>query len=133
MLGKWCSIEYAIKSHVRLDEGSSKITVRGSTFYDALVHGGDGEGYGVALEKASQCLVENNIFHHLRHSVSLQQNPSYNVIAYNASFNPAWTFAGIPILPAPPDLSFHGHAIRSELVVVVSTSSTTGASLAEFI
>ena len=102
----------AYKFHIELlgagstaTSGVHNITITGCLFYDALAHGGDGEGYGVQLDGAYNCLVDNCIFRKLRHSISFQQDPSFNVIAYNASYEPVWEETG---LVKPPDLSFHG-------------------------
>jgi len=92
--------------------GVHNITITGSLFNDALAHGDGGQGYGVQLDGAYNCLVDNCIFRRLRHSINFQQNASFNVVAYNASYDPFWTFQiydGIFENPIPPpDLNFHG-------------------------
>jgi len=40
---------------------------------------------------SNECLVEDNIFMHLRHSMIVQAGANGNVFAYNYSFDPFWT------------------------------------------
>ncbi|MBN1779781.1 hypothetical protein JW948_01525 [bacterium] len=59
--------------------------IRDSYFHHASSHMG-GHGYGVKLGLASTaCLVENNIFYHLRHSLMTCWGAAGNVIGYNYS------------------------------------------------
>jgi len=59
--------------------------IRDSYFHHASSHMG-GHGYGVKLGLASTaCLVENNIFYHLRHSLMTCWGAAGNVVAYNYS------------------------------------------------
>lgn len=77
--------------HVVID-ASSHIEVTGSHFHHAFDYGGGGKAYGVVLHgSASQCLVENNIFNHLRHSILLQSGANGNTIVLNYSTDPFWT------------------------------------------
>lgn len=80
-------------------------TITGCTFNQALGHSGGEEGYGINFDNASDNLVENCLFNELRHSISFQQNSSFNVTAYNASYNTRSEHTGI--FPAA-DMSFHG-------------------------
>lgn len=69
-----------------------KNRVEGSYFTNAFNHGGGGKAYGVVLAfTSSQCMVENNIFKHLRHSVLFQAGPSGNIVGYNYSQDAYWT------------------------------------------
>jgi len=71
---------------------SSNMHIEGSYFHDAFAYGGGGQGYGMVLQYTSgECLVENNIFRHLRHSMLLQAGANGNVLAYNYSIDPFWT------------------------------------------
>ena len=55
------------KGHVWM-ERSFECDLRQSYFHDAFVFGGDGQGYGVGCGKrTSDCLIEDNVFQHLRH------------------------------------------------------------------
>lgn len=73
--------------HVRLEQ-SYGCEVRDSYFHDAHNHSGD-HGYGVGLmKKATDNLIENNIFNRLRHSMLLEWGGSGNVFGYNYSINP---------------------------------------------
>ncbi len=72
-------------SHISLDY-STKISVTGCYFHHAADYDGGGSGYGVVLEfKTGECLVENNIFRALRHSMLLQAGSNGNVLGYNYS------------------------------------------------
>lgn len=77
--------------HVVID-ASSHVEVTGSAFHHAFDYGGGGKAYGVVLHgSASLCLVENNIFYHLRHSMLLQSGANGNVLSFNYSTDPFWT------------------------------------------
>jgi len=88
---------------------SSNIEVSGSYFKDALDYGGGGKGYGVLLHfSTGECLIKENIFNHLRHSIILQAGANGNVISYNYSFDPYWTGTSLPSNSAG-DLVLHGN------------------------
>ncbi len=88
---------------------STNIEVEGSYFHDAFDYGNGGKAYGVALQFTSgECLIENNVFDHLRHSVLLQAGANGNVVAYNYSTNPFWTGVNLPS-NAAGDLVLHGN------------------------
>lgn len=88
---------------------SSNISVTGSYFHDPVGFGGGGEGYGVVLQFTSgECLIENNYFKRLRHSVLLQAGANGNVIAYNYSTDPHWTDTQLPENSAG-DMVLHGN------------------------
>lgn len=94
-------------SHITLNR-SSKVTVRNSRFKDAHAYGGGGQGYGVVCQVATgDCLIENNFFDHLRHSMLLQIGANGNVYGYNYSINPFWTGVSLPSNSAG-DLVLHG-------------------------
>ena len=95
-------------AHVTL-VGSTRATVRHNYFARAHRYGGGGQGYGVVLQFATgDCLIENNIFEHLRHSMLLQAGTNGNVLAYNYSFDPYWTGTTLPD-DAAGDLVLHGN------------------------
>ncbi len=78
-------------------------------FHHAFDYGGGGKAYGVELSySASNCLVENNIFDNLRHSVLLQSGANGNVISGNYSINPFWSEAILPANSAG-ELVLHGN------------------------
>ncbi|MBN1927748.1 MAG: T9SS type A sorting domain-containing protein, partial [Prolixibacteraceae bacterium] len=80
---------------------SSHIEVRDSYFHHAYDYGGGGHGYGVNLaDHPSDCLIENNIFHFLRHSFLAKEGAIGNVFAYNYSREPNGN---------PNDIAMHGH------------------------
>ncbi len=89
--------------------------VIGSYFQDGFDYGGGGKAYGVMLQFAtSECLIYNNQFNHLRHSMILQAGANGNVISYNYSKNPFWTDVTLPSNSAG-DLVLHGNYPYSNL------------------
>ncbi len=77
-------------SHIQATHASN-LYISKSYFHHAFGYGGGGRAYGVMLEATSnECLVENNLFEHLRHSMILQSGANGNVFAYNYSFDPYW-------------------------------------------
>lgn len=97
-----------LKSHIRLfntGTPNKKITISGCTFQTASDHSDDGgEANGITMDGPINCLIENNIFNNLRHSVNIQLNSFANVIAYNGSFNSQ----DDQLLIQQGDLCFHG-------------------------
>jgi hypothetical protein len=88
---------------------SQHILVRGCYFQDSHAFGGGGQGYGVVLQSGSgHCLIENNEFRKLRHSMLLQSGANANVLAYNSSVEPFWTQTFLPA-DAAGDLVCHGN------------------------
>lgn len=95
-------------SHVNITS-STHCEVRNSYFHDAFDYGGGGKGYGVMIQATSgDCLVENNVFRHLRHSMILQSGANGNVFGYNYSIEPYWTGVSLPA-DAAGDLVLHGN------------------------
>ena len=72
------------------------IEVRGCYFHEAQDYGEGGDGYGAVCDNSSYCLVEDNIFNHLRHSMLLQNEANYNVYGYNYSIKGKQTNFEIP-------------------------------------
>jgi hypothetical protein len=88
---------------------SSNVLVEGSYFHDSYGFGDGGRGYGVVLQfSSSDCLVQNNIFDHLRHSILLQAGANGNVISYNYSQDAYWTQTALPTNSAG-DIVLHGN------------------------
>jgi len=88
---------------------SHHIKVKDCFFKDAHAYGGGGQGYGVVLQfAASDCLITENSFDHLRHSLLLQAGPNGNVCSYNYSTNPFWVTQDLPEDSAG-DLVLHGN------------------------
>lgn len=89
--------------------------VTGSYFQDGFDYGGGGKAYGVMLQFAtSECLIYNNQFNHLRHSMILQAGANGNVISYNYSKDPFWTDVSLPA-NSSGDLVLHGNYVYSNL------------------
>lgn len=78
-----------IGAHV-LIERSAHVEVSGCYFHEAYGYtGSNTRGYGVVLGVHSNlCIVENNIFRKLRHSMMVKQGANGNVFAYNYSIEP---------------------------------------------
>lgn len=96
--------EFTSRNHVGVTS-SYRCEVRDSYFHNSYNFGGGGHGYGVNLgQHVTDCLVENNIFRRLRHSMLVQVGACGNVFGYNYSIEPFsnanWT---------PCDISLHGH------------------------
>ncbi|MCL4708743.1 right-handed parallel beta-helix repeat-containing protein [bacterium] len=65
---------------------SSHVEISGSYFYNANDHGGNSYGYGVVMGNSNtNCLIENNIFERLRHSMGIGTGSNCNVFTYNFS------------------------------------------------
>lgn len=99
---------YTNYSHLELNK-SSNIYVSGCYFHHAFSYGTGGKGYGVTLQFSSgECLIENNIFSNLRHSILLQAGSNGNAICYNYSKDPFWTE---PFMPSNSsgDIVLHGN------------------------
>ena len=106
----------ATREHVRINK-SRNCTVKGSYFFDAQYHCGGGAGYGILLSKhPNHCLVYNNIFSDLRHSIVVKEGANENVISYNYSIKPKISDGTIADKHCDnlrytnfPDISVHGH------------------------
>ncbi len=87
--------------------------------HHSFSYGGGGSGYGISLHThTSDCLVENNIFNHLRHAMIIQNGATGNVFAYNFSTDPVQGESdSLPLNETwdPPDISFHGHYAQYNL------------------
>ena len=95
-------------AHVAL-RSSSNIYIHESYFHHAFAYGGNGQGYGIDCETTSgECLIENNIFNNLRHSMLCQAGVNGNVFAYNYSVNPFWTQPPFPS-NSSGDIVMHGN------------------------
>ena len=98
--------EDAMRSHIWI-YNSRFLTVQSSEFHHAHSYGGGGHGYGVTAGKhTSDCLVTNNIFYSLRHSMMTKEGANGNVFSYNYSFDRKLP---IPLIPGLCDISIHGH------------------------
>jgi hypothetical protein len=95
--------EDAFRSHIVVDS-SYGCEIRDSYFHHAHDYGGGGHGYGVSLLRhTTNCLVENNIFAHLRHSMIIEVGAVGNVYGYNYSRDPVSDEGPLA------DISVHGH------------------------
>ncbi len=88
-------------------QSSTQLTVSGCYFHHAHEYDGGGSGYGVRLEmKTGDCLVEDNIFQSLRHSMLVQAGANGNVFGYNYSIEPRRTE---PPSEISSDICIHGN------------------------
>lgn len=72
-------------SHIQA-RTSSNLSFRKNYLHHAFGYGGGGRGYGIMLHlTTNECLAEDNIFEHLRHSMILQAGANANVFAFNYS------------------------------------------------
>jgi len=104
----------SVASHVYISH-STQIRIEKSYFHHAFVYDGSNtQGYGVTLAHHSgECLITNNIFVHLRHSMMLKTGANGNVISYNYSVDP---FRTESVPDASGDISLHGHYPFSNLI-----------------
>jgi len=94
----------AVSSHVQISK-SSAIEIRECYFHGAQNYGAGGHGYGVNVaDRSTNCLIEDNIFQHLRHSMIVQMGASRNVFGYNYSREQHDEIGDVLA-----DLSIHGH------------------------
>ncbi|MBC8172369.1 MAG: hypothetical protein H7X71_00565 [Chitinophagales bacterium] len=95
-------------AHVEI-HNSSNMEISGCYFKDAFTYGSGGKAYGVLVHyNSGECLIRNNIFNHLRHSMVVQAGANGNVFAYNYSINPFWTGVLLPSNSAG-DIVLHGN------------------------
>jgi Secretion system C-terminal sorting domain len=72
-------------AHVGISS-SSAIEIRECYFQQSHSYGAGGVGYGVSLGNyTNNCLIEDNIFRYLRHSMIVSTGANRNVFAYNYS------------------------------------------------
>lgn len=94
-----CHLEYCTRGHIYIGL-SRHITVSGNTMHHYNDNVIDALGFGVQIMGAtSDCLIENNIFHSLRNSMTIGLGSNGNVFAYNYSRDRlSW-----------PDIAISGH------------------------
>ena len=100
------------KGHLWL-ERCAQIEVRQNYFHHSFVYGGDTQGYGVSCTRhTSGCLIEDNVFNSLRHSMVLEIGANGNVYGYNFSTNRARDPVSGNL---QADISVHGHYVFMNL------------------
>ncbi|MFC1671687.1 glycosyl hydrolase family 28-related protein [Planctomycetota bacterium] len=83
---KNCHLEYSTRTHVSVS-ASLRVVVRDNYIHHGHSYDG-GDAYGVWLGHwSSDCLVENNTFDNLRHSMVTTLGACGNVFGYNSSTN----------------------------------------------
>jgi len=91
---------------------SSFIDIRGCYFHHAEDYGDGGYGYGIAVNlHSTNCLVENNVFQRLRHSMLLQLGANRNVFGFNYSREEHATYivSGYEVNTTLGDACVHAH------------------------
>lgn len=92
---------------------SSNLSIKNSYFHHGFSYDGGGRAYGVMLHlTTNECLVENNIFKRLRHSMIVQAGANGNVFALNYSTDPFWE--SFPS-DAAGDVVLHGNYVFANL------------------
>jgi len=116
-------------AHVAINV-SSNISVTGCYFHNAFAYDGTStQGYGVMMiQHSGQCLVENNIFNVLRHSIINKQGSNGNVAGYNYANN---GYRSEQIHDFGADMVCHGHysfanLFEGNIVNNISIDSTWG-------
>jgi hypothetical protein len=100
-----CESEQCMRAHVWLFV-SRFTTIEGCYFHHAYNYGEGGHGYGVvAANKTTDCLVTDNVFRHLRHSMMTKEGANGNVFSYNFSIENVSDANNVKL----PDISIHGH------------------------
>ncbi len=101
---------HANSNHINLNS-CEFIEIRGCYIHRSASYGGGGNGYGITIgSDATQCLIENNVFRNCRHSIVTGGPCHWNVIGYNASYDPiSWTTGGLPVW-VTGDIQIHGNA-----------------------
>lgn len=115
--------EKTLTAHVQLAEAYGN-EIRGNYFNDSYLHSSGGQGYGIrAQEQATDNLIEDNTFDHLRHSMVVQLGATGNVFGYNYSRNPYtsqspnWLSSDITVHGAYPYLNlFEGNTVQHAVI-----------------
>lgn len=106
-------MSYAKRHHVHI-KYSSNLYISGCYFNDAACHDVNSYGYGTLLTCSSNyCLIENNIYKRLRHSISTVGGANANVFTYNYSREQYATIYGVPYKDS--DICLHGNYPYSNL------------------
>jgi hypothetical protein len=108
--------------HVGINK-SSNLDIHGNFFHHSNSYTG-GCGYGVSIfSRSSNCLIENNIFNFLRHSMLVQAAANRNVFGYNYSYDCESVYNA--------DISLHGtypntNLFEANIVEYIYADYTTG-------
>ncbi len=101
-----CELIKCCSAHIRMVD-STKVQVTGCYLHDGYDYGGGGRAYGVVFQShTGECLAQDNIFSHLRHSMLFQIGPNGNVLGYNYSRDATRTEF---ISNYSGDIVFHGN------------------------
>jgi hypothetical protein len=104
-----CETEFGMNYHIQLSY-CRHVTIENCYIHHAHNQGGGGHGYGVEVDSCtSDCLVQNNVFHTLRHAMIIQKGTNGCVFAYNYSFDTAASDNAGKQWSHSNDISIHGH------------------------
>ena len=97
----------SVGSHIHIYT-SRNIQITHNYIHDAFFYTGEStRGYGVTLSShACECLIQDNIFKHLRHAMMIKTGANANVFGYNYSIEP---YRSETIHDFSGDISVHGH------------------------
>ncbi len=77
---------YSERHHISIGSGNNHIEVRECYINESIHRTSGGNGYGVVIGNDSHhCLIENNVFRKLRHSMIFGNHAYHNVLGYNYS------------------------------------------------
>jgi len=101
-----CETIFTTRGHIWINF-SRFVTVSKNEVHRSFDYGGGGKGYGiVAANLTTDCLITDNILHHLRHALMTKRGANGNVFSYNFSFERRRDPEGENLLC---DISIHGH------------------------
>ncbi len=102
---KGVELDMTCRHHIEISN-CSHIEVSGCFMNEARSTSGGSYGYGTVVSHSStNCLIENNIFRKLRHSMGICWGANSNVFAYN--YSREQTYDEWALVPGP-DLCLHG-------------------------
>lgn len=97
----------SVGAHINV-HSSANLEFTGNYMHHSFIYDGSGtRGYGITLSThTSECLIEDNIFKHLRHAMMVKTGSNGNVFGYNYSLE---VFRTESPTDAGGDISLHGH------------------------
>ena len=102
--------EMANSNHIMLSE-SDHLFISGCYIHGCTDHGGGGNGYGIVIgNETHSTLIEDNIFRDARHSIVTGGLCHWNVIGFNASYDPHTSTSGGLGEWVTGDIQIHGNS-----------------------
>ena len=103
-----CETAWATRAHIDVAT-SREITVRSNDLHHAHDYGDGGHGYGIAVSRTNDSLVEDNLIYMTRHALMVSLGSNGNVFAYNYSRDHQ------VVEPGLADMVVHGHYAHTNL------------------